>query len=191
MSGLLLLVGAIEQFLPSGKARTAAYWLLLLGILAGSKLPTHLLWKLRKLPVGEAALLTHTAGDAKAWLREHTPRGALVVMVGDNESYYLLGVRTTVLTERPDLDHATRELKALPGFVAAVCRVSGGTYLLESRSQMGLHLRFPGEILGQAVVFQGAGDRVYDLRKLEQIVLGGKSHECGRIPAPRFSIGAM
>jgi hypothetical protein len=184
-SGLAVLL-AVAEALP-GKGRAAGGWVLLVGILAASKLPTHLLWKFPKIAPGGAFLLTHTGGDSKAWLREHAAPGALIVFLNDNESYYLLGHRITMLTERPDLDAPTREEKSLAPFVRAICHFGGATYLLESRSQTGLAVRFPSPALEPAVAFQGVSSRVYDLRILERELFPGAPPECGRIPAPAYS----
>lgn len=186
MAGLYFFLLVAEK--APARARSVIYPVLLLALLAASKLPTHLLWKFPKMQPGAASLIQHTAGDSKAWLRQNTKPGELVVMVGDNESYYLLPLRVTVLTERPDLDRETRGSLPLPEFVEKICRISGATYLLDSRAQMGLTRRFPLPVLEQAVAFQGVSSRVYDLRELER-KLGQKS-DCGRVPAPIFSPAA-
>lgn len=181
---------AIAVELPA-RFRPAAGWLALLVILAASKLPTHLLWKFPRIAPGQAFLQTHTAGDSKAWLRSHVPPGALVVIMGDNESYYLLGMRVTPLTERPDLDRGTKGVNDLRSFVRAVCELSGASYMLESRSaQIGMEKRFPGENFGEAIAFQGVSSRVYDLPRLEAKLFPGKPVECGRIPAPAYGLSS-
>jgi hypothetical protein len=184
--GLLAIRAGVAE-LPR-RGRKVAVWIMLLSILAASKLPTHLLWKFPRIAPGEAFLQTHTAGDSKAWLRAHVPSGALVVMIGDNESYYLLGMRVTVLTERPDLDQATKGVTDLHAFVRSLCSLSGATFLLESRRELGMEKRFPTVNFQSSVAFQGVSSRVYDLPKLEAAVNPGEPPSCGKNPAPVYGV---
>ncbi len=160
------------------KFQIYGHFLLLVVILATSKLPTHFLWKFPKIAPGEAVVLQHTAGKAKAWLREHVKSENLVVLYGDNETYYLSNLRVTVLTERPDIDRATYGKKNVGEFLAGLCATSGARFLLDVRPNASLALRFPGNFWDQAVLYEADGARVYDLVKLQNLVLK-KPMGCG------------
>jgi energy-coupling factor transporter transmembrane protein EcfT len=166
-----------EEFLP--RHQRAAEILLLLAFLGLSKLPTHFLWKFFRSTPGEAYVLKHTAGEAKAWLRDHAG-DRLVVVNADNETYYLSTIRSTVLTEQPDIDHATYGQKDGFLFLQGLCESSKATFLLDSRAtEFGLHLRFPRLPWSDVILFQAQGSRVYDLRRLQELVLK-RDVGCGR-----------
>jgi hypothetical protein len=154
-------------------------FLLAVVLLASSRLPTHLLWKAKNIPLGESFLLTHSAGDSKDWLRKNVSKEQLIVLVADNESYYLSNLRVTVLTERPDLDKATIRITDLSQFLSALCESSRARFLLDARPELGFLKRFPAlQNYKQAIVFQGVSSTVYDLARLEQMVLGAKAQDC-------------
>lgn len=152
---------------------------LFVGLMATSKLPTHFLWKFFKSTPGEAHVLEHSGGSAKAWLRENIKNNNLVVIYGDNETYYLSTIRTTILTERPDIDKATYGLKELPAFLKGLCQTSGAKYLLDARDGSAIKLRFPDTAWDRALLFEGDGARVYDLVKLQSLVLKN-NFGCGK-----------
>jgi hypothetical protein len=166
----------LEEFLP--KRRFAGELVLFLALLGVSKLPTHFLWKFFRISPGEAFVLTHTAGEAKAWLRAHAD-GRLVLLYGDNETYYLSTLRAAVVTERPDIDRATYKKTDLAEFLRGLCETSGASFLLDSRPGIGLQARFPSGPWNEAVLFERAGARVYDLNRLQGLVLKG-DYGCGR-----------
>jgi hypothetical protein len=154
---------------------------LVIGLLAGSKLPLHIVRKIWKGPLGVAYVSQqHTAGEAKAWLRSHLGDGYAVV-VGDNEGYYLSPIAATVLTERPDLDAATRNEKDLGRFVSAICRLAHARYLLDSRPDVGgFSSLFGAAPLAPARVFAAPGPTgaiIFDLRILEARY-AGKERDC-------------
>lgn len=174
---LLHVLDALAAKAPS--ARNFPVIFIFVGILAASKLPTHLLWKARYIEPGPAFLRSHTAGDSKAWIREHARDDELVIMVADNESYYLSSKRVTVLTERPDLDRATLGKTDLGDFLRGVCSVPGASYLLDARPQVGLLQRFPELARYEAALaFRGGASAVYDLRKLDRMIAGRRPYGC-------------
>lgn len=175
--GLHALLAFLRDF-PDHLRKTGTV-LLLLGLLASSKLPTHFLWKFPGIQPGEATVMKHTAGAAKAWLRKNLPPGKLVVLSGDNETYYLSTVRSTVLTERPDIDAATYQQADLDVFLRGLCATSGAAYLLDSRDASGLRHRFPNTAWDKSVLFEAEGARVYDLVRLQRQVIG-EDAGCGR-----------
>ncbi len=166
----------LQQYLP--RWQTISMIILCGALLGVSKLPTHFLWKFFRVSPGVAYLQEHTGAEAKAWLREHAGN-RLVVISGDNETYYLSTIRTTVLTEQPTIDKATYGLTDAVAFLKALCETSGASFLLDTRAAMGLHLRFPGYPWDKAILFEKAGARVYDLQQLQQLILRG-DFGCGR-----------
>ena len=136
------------------------------------------LGKFFKTTPGEAFVLGHTGGKAKAWLRAHAG-DRLVVIYGDNETYYLSTLRTAVLTERPDIDAATYHKTDVAEFLRGLCRSSGAGLLIDVRTATGLQARFPGQYWDEAVLFEADGARVYDLVKLQAMVLKGEAG-CGK-----------
>lgn len=178
-ASLMILAGAgvvvwerVTQRISSMKFRQAAFGVLLVAILATSKLPLHLLGKIWKEPLGVAYISSHTAGEAKGWLRKNAA-GEFTVMAGDNESYYLTPVAHAVLTERPDLDAATLEEKDFARFVATVCEKSGAKYFFDARPQIGMEAKFGARIPAGAKVFSAQGANIYDLGKIERSVAPG------------------
>lgn len=168
---------AIREFLP--RWQKAGGIVIVLALLGISKLPTHLLWKFFRTEPGAAFVLTHTGGEAKAWLRENAGN-RLVVIYGDNETYYLSTIRTTVLTERPDIDAATFRKTDVKEFMKGLCETSRAGLLIDVRTATGLHMRFPGVKWEEAVLFERGTARVYDLVKLQSMILGG-DFGCGQI----------
>lgn len=175
-AGLILLtaIGSMAaaeavDLLKSARARRWAGRLLIVVLLACSRLPLHLIWKSPGIAPGVSYLSTHTAGDAKAWLREHAGREELIAVMADNETYYLSGQKVTVLTERPDIDRATYGVKDFAGFMRGLCSTSRATYLLDARESMGMAPRFPDRDLSSALLFRGVASNVYDLGKLEAL----------------------
>jgi len=154
------------------------YFLLIL-FLATSKLPTHLIWKLHRTAIGEAAVREHTGGDAKEWLRNNIKKDRLIVLSGDNEAYYLSNLHVTVLTERPDIDRATYGKKEIKDFLSGLCTTSGAQYLLDVRESVSLAKRFPNDAWDKAILFRGASAKVYDLVKLQNLILKS-DFGCGR-----------
>lgn len=184
--GAGLWVGAIASsmvFLPFCAGFPKVYrWILplyVIALLAASKLPTHFLWKFFKTPPGEGYVLQHTAGQAKKWVRENVPSDRLVVLNGENETYYLSTNRVTVLTENPETDRATFRVMDLKVFVRGLCESSQAEYLLDARESASLKNRFPSEVWDLALLFEADKARVYSLSKLEALVLG-KTNFCGR-----------
>ncbi|MGE3261332.1 MAG: hypothetical protein AB7K68_06105 [Bacteriovoracia bacterium] len=163
------------NFLSEYRAEKVGVTILVIAILACSHLPFHLLVKAIRIPPGIPYLLTHTAGDSKAWLRDNAGKGELIVLMADNETYYLSGLRVTVLTERPDIDFVTYGEKDFAKFMRGLCSSSRGTYLLDARTNIGLALRFPGKDLSSALLFRGISSNVYDLGKLERLAYGDVS----------------
>lgn len=159
----------VSDLFPSSRARQIYLGVLVVAVLACSKLPLHLIGKAPKIMPGAAYLLTHTAGDAKAWLRANVKNGELVVVVADNETYYLSGLRVTVMSERPDIDRATYGVKDFSTFVRGLCETSRGQYLLDARAEMGLTKRFPEIDFRSTLAFQGVASAVYDLGKIEKL----------------------
>ena len=174
--GVTIFFVIVEQF-PKKYSRFAIIALIAL-FLGLSKLPTHILWKFPKIAPGEPMVLKHTAGAAKAWLRENL-KDRLVVISADNETYYLSTVRATMLTERPDIDAATYGKTNLNDFIRGLCESSGAKYLLDSRAEYSLKNRFPAPVWDQAVIFDADGARIYDLTKIQDLIFQ-KNIGCGR-----------
>jgi hypothetical protein len=159
---------SLTVLLPAWRAQKRAEVILLLALLAGSKVPTHLLWKVWRSPLGTKSLPAHTAGEAKAWIRNQAGN-QLTVLVADNETYYLTPVPVTVLTEYPALDAVTYAEKDLRAFVEKVCAISHARFLLDSRPEMGgLAARFGAQALAPGRVFESQGAVVYDVPNLAQ-----------------------
>lgn len=167
---------AIREFFP--RWQKAGGVVVLLALLGISKLPTHFLWKFLRTEPGAAFVLTHTGGEAKRWLREKAG-DRLVVIYGDNETYYLSTIRTTVLTERPDIDAATYKISDVKQFIKGLCETSGAGLLVDVRTATGLQKRFPGAPWEAAILFEHGTARVYDLVKLQALILG-ENAGCGR-----------
>jgi hypothetical protein len=167
---------AIREFLP--KWQRVGGVVMILALLGISKLPTHFLWKFFRTEPGAAYVLTHTAGEAKAWLRENAGN-RLVVIYGDNETYYLSTIRSTVLTERPDIDAATYKVTDVKQFMKGLCETSQAGLLIDARTARGLHVRFPGAPWESAILLERGTARIYDLVKLQSLILG-EDLGCGR-----------
>lgn len=161
---------------PFPRLRAPAAVLVFLVVLAGSKLPFHMLRKVSSSAYGEAAVLQHTAGDAKAWVRQNVPANELVVVFGGNENYYLSNSLVTVLVERPDIDAATYGVKDFRVFIDGLCRTSGARYLLDERPFAGMG-RFPAEAATMPTLFRGTNSFVYDLAATEKAL--GLPVRCG------------
>lgn len=158
-----------QEFLPS-RAAPIFFSLLLVAVLAGSKLPVHLLRKIWASDLGVAYLRKHTGGEAKAWLRANSD-GGFVLLVGENETYYLSSIGVSVIAEKPDLDLATRGVKDFTTYITNLCRLAQARYLLDTRPDNGgVQARFGADILSPAIVFSGQGAQIYDLRILEKSV---------------------
>ena len=155
--------------LPTGRLQAGVATLVAIALLASSKLPLHVLHKMWKSPLGVEALSTHSAGEAKAWLRANAG-DSFTVVAGDNEMYYLTPLRAAVLTERPDLDAATHEAGNLASYLSAVCGLTKARFLLDARptGPHGLEARFGAAALAPAKVFSAQGAHVYELGRLEQ-----------------------
>lgn len=154
---IFLLVALWAHFFPR-----SGIWAIPLGlvaVLAFSHLPLHILGKWRQRPFGNAAILHHTAGPAKAWARQQLSPAERIALVADNETYYLLGWNVTILSELPTLDSDTRTANNLRTFAQALCKHPTLTYLLDARPDQGLKRRFEQEsaLLRKAVVFDGGG----------------------------------
>ncbi len=176
--GIWFAVVALNEFIPAQRKKVEV--LLLIVMVAASKLPTHFLWKFFRSSPGEAYVLKHTGGETKAWLRTHAG-DHLVVIVGDNETYYLSTIHTTVLTERPDIDRATYGQKDGALYLKGVCETSHAGLLLDTRAtEFGLQLRFPALPWSSAVDFEAGGSRVYNLARLQELVFHGDVG-CGHI----------
>jgi|GEM_PF-2678906 len=175
--GVILLLREAAR-LRSLKLQYAAVAVLLIAILASSKLPLHVAGKIWKEPLGVNYVSTHSAGEAKAWLRKNAGSD-FTVMTGDNESYYLTPVSHAVLSERADLDRGTREEKEFPSFVQKLCELSHAKYLLDARPGNGVGARFGTALPEAAVAFSAQGAKVYDLSKLESMV-SPSTHGCSR-----------
>lgn len=187
VSGLILILTLIQSLVHSEKGKVALYWILLVALLGASKLPTHLLWKFPKMSPGEAHLKTHTAGDSKEWLRAQMNDRQLVVLVADNEAYYLSNKHVTVITERADIDRAVRDTRNWDELVAAVCNTSGATYLLEVRNGLQkFREASPLPSFQSAVVFEGVSSRVIDLRKLRLFLKPNAGKWCDIAKPPRL-----
>jgi hypothetical protein len=142
---------------------------LFIAIAATSKLPLHLYRKLATQAWGADAILLHTAGQAKAWIRTHAGPDDLTIMVADNEAYYLSGAKTTILTERPDIDAATRRASNLEEFLRGICwNARDAKFLLDARPEMGLVHLFPVSKarLDLSTVFSSSSGRVVSIEKL-------------------------
>ncbi len=168
---------AVGSRLPSSKWQGIWFFFLLAGLLGSSKLPLHVLRKIWKGPLGVAYVRRHTAGEAKEWLRMHAENG-LVVVAGENETYYLSPLNVTALTEQPELDAATWNEKSLPRFVESLCRLGRARYLLDTRPATGIEARFGREALASETVFTAQGAQIYDLRLLEAKYLPGARPNC-------------
>jgi hypothetical protein len=166
-SGILFFI-RLEKLLPARFSRAYFSFFLILA-LAASKLPVHILRKQWSSPLGSQYVLTHTAGEAKGWLRAHMLAGEKVVMAGDNEAYYLSTVPTTVLTENPALDRATIGEKDLKNFLKHVCSITRARYLLDARPEIGFVARFGKDAGAKAIAFESNGSSVYDLFALEKM----------------------
>jgi hypothetical protein len=101
------------------------------------------------------------------------------VINGDNETYYLSTIRSTVLTERPDIDAATYGKTNFPTFLSGLCQSSGAKYLLDARANASLEGRFPSPAWKASILFQADGATVYDLEKLQALVLK-ENAGCGK-----------
>lgn len=177
--GTLSMLAALESLPWPGKfGRYVPLLLVFVVMLAASKLPTHLLWKARDITPGEAFLLTHTAGDSKEWIRRNVGKEDLVILVADNESYYLSDQRVTVLTERPDLDKATYGVKDFGEFVRGICATSQAKFLLDARPAVSLLRRFPELERMDAAAFRGNASVIYDLGKIDAALSKGKPYGC-------------
>lgn len=166
----------IREFFP--RWQRAGGIVIVLALLGISKLPTHFLWKFFRTEPGAAFVLTHTGGEAKRWLRENAG-DRLVVIYGDNETYYLSTIRSTVLTERPDIDAATYKVSDVNEFMRGLCASSGAGLLLDVRGRTGLAVRFPEAQWQEGILFESGESRVYDLKKLQAVILKGE-YGCGR-----------
>lgn len=155
--------------LPTGRLQAGVATLVAIALFASSKLPLHVLHKVWKSPIGVEALRTHSAGEAKAWLRANA-RDSFTVVAGDNEMYYLTPLRAAVLTERPDLDAATHDVKELKEFLGAICGLTQAKFLLDARptGPHGLEAKFGKEAFAKAMVFSAQGANVYELGRLDQ-----------------------
>lgn len=171
--GISLFLGFAE-WLPKEKHRQMAGYLVLVIVLASSRLPLHIVRKIWKEPLGVAFTRTHSAGEAKAWLRENA-NGILTILAGDNEVYYLTPIPVTILTERPDLDAAVEKTTLAP-FVRTLCELTRGRYLLDARPQFGVERKFGATDLAPGLVFSAQGANIYDLQKLEKRLSPGPYH---------------
>lgn len=154
----------------SGRLQAGAASLIFIGIFVSSKLPLHVLYKIWSSPLGVEMVKTHSAGEAKAWLRKHAS-GSFTIVAADNETYYLTPLSVAVLTERPDLDAATRSEKDFGRFIEAICTKSGAKYLLDARpfDPNGVEARFGTERLAPAKVYSAQGANIYALSVLERL----------------------
>jgi len=173
--GVVFLLGLANR-ISSAKLRLGAFSLVLVSILGLSKLPLHVAYKIWKEPLGEAYISTHSSGEAKKWLRENAGK-EFTVMVSDNESYYLTPIAHAVLSERADLDAATRGESNFSRFVAVLCEKSGAKYLFDSHPSIGIAARFGAALPKEAILFSAQGANVYDLEKIETLVAPG-SRNC-------------
>lgn len=175
--GVVLLLRGINR-IPSARLRHSAVALLLVAILASSKLPLHVAGKIWKEPLGVDYVRTHSAGEAKEWVRKNVG-SHFTVLTGDNESYYLTPVAHAVLTERADLDRATQGEKDFGQFIKSVCERTRAKFLLDARPESGVGARFGAAVPQVAKVFSAQGANIYDLGKLEELVSPG-THSCPR-----------
>ncbi|MGZ3693443.1 MAG: hypothetical protein ACXWQO_04580 [Bdellovibrionota bacterium] len=166
--GALILNQALELS-PNARVKRFGPLIAMIVVLACSHIPLHLLAKAFRIHPGVPFLNTHTAGDSKAWLRDKTGANELIVVMADNEMYYLSSLHVTVLTERPDIDRATYGVQDFRAFMHGLCDTSHGSYLLDARANIGVSKRFPGIDLSSALLFRGAASAVYDLGKMEKL----------------------
>ncbi len=150
------------------KIGLALAFLAVVGVLAGSRIPFHALTKLPKRPSGDQAILEHTGGVAKQWLRKNVKPGEHVVMMAENEAYYLSHLKLTVITERPDLDPIFRESESLIELVARVKNIEGMRYLLCSTHSGKFHKSYEKLLKSkpEAFVYTLGTSFILDLKRL-------------------------
>lgn len=168
--GMLLIWQSLEKF-GNRQSQTAFVCFACLILAATSRLPLHVLGSKHWPKSGVPAVESTSGGDAKLWLRLNAKGNERIIFVADNETYYLLDHPVTILTERPDLDRATRQEINLGPWLAAVAHVApDARYVLDTRPSLGLSARFntasDRERLLNATVFQGQTARVIDLKRL-------------------------
>ena len=119
----------------------------------------------------------HAGGDAKAWLRLNTKPGDLIFTGGDTQLYYVSGLRIVRMEEDAALESALSRAVGARGIVREL-RLRGGKYLLDTW-RFGAPLPW-GKTMARlypalmahkdAVAYQGASARVFDLVKLAELV---------------------
>lgn len=162
-AGVALVLWYAERLGQEPFRRLAAGAVLVI-VLATSRLPLHIIRKIWHEPLGVAYVKTHSAGEAKAWVRAQG-RNHFTVLAGDNETYYLTPSGVAVLTERPDFD-SLYDRPDFASFLAELCRLSRARYLLDARPAIGVEARFGAAPLAPAKVFSAQGANVYDLHLL-------------------------
>jgi hypothetical protein len=114
----------------------------------------------------------HLAGWSKAWLRAHTPTGAVILTTGDNQSYYLPERVVIPVTDDPALDRAMLQASDL-GELLPLFEKLGAEYILDTNhwelehwSKLSRWLAAEEKRNPRAVVFRDRDSRVFKVSEL-------------------------
>jgi hypothetical protein len=142
-------------------------WVLVIPTLALSHLPIHILLKSSTWTWSDEKILSHTAGRAKAWVRQNISASGKekVALIADNEIYYLTDWPVLILSEYTPLDRSVRNLKSLTQYCRALSDFPDVKYLLDARPNMGFSEQFKNEKINLGIEFAGDGI-IYSVEKI-------------------------
>ena len=172
-----LLLAEITRKIDSKALKIMIPAALSLLVIALSGIPVYLLPRFAKgrLELAPKALLSHTGGAPKHWIRENVPAGTPVVTFGDDEIYYLMAHNPRMAEYSNWLDPILRD-PAIPNGEARLRafaeRGYGIAYIYQGQWSV-KHPRYPEiwNAMGDrpdCLRFQSAEARVFDLGCLKQ-----------------------
>lgn len=161
---------------PYGKSTSVALGVLLLFF---SGVPWISTWKgyLHWIPPHLLNRETHIGGDSKTWLRFNAGTEDLILTTGDDQLYYLSGLKVASTAHHPVV---FRHLNAAfaSGKTISALRDFGAKYLLDTSHWKSPYWSYVAQVLTQTLVYHPEGiaydgreSRVIDLVRLEESIL--------------------
>ncbi len=149
------------------KKSKAAFWIVFLICLAQANIPLFNLAQLGspKFATGREAILTHTNGESKSWVRQNLPTHTKLLLIGDNEPYYLSHYSWDVIEENPELDRKLFGIDDKSVFFEAI---KNHDVIVEYKPHSHLYQKWSDEYLLQdptQLLFSNEVSRVVKIKK--------------------------